>query len=162
MEKEEVVIDGSEETEVNKDLDKKEAPWWNWFVWIGALILIGEIVSNNKQYATESSTPALREFMQSDVCHVAMMSELGLGQNKIKVTGPKDSEIISLRSNSGYEYECYLEGAEVVWRAYPGGRWRLKYSAGDTKITWSASGKSILITRHHLDGSVSTNNFNFI
>jgi hypothetical protein len=43
-----------EEVEVNKDLDKKESPWWDkGFVWIGALILIGAIVSN----VAESSPP---------------------------------------------------------------------------------------------------------
>jgi len=100
------------------------------------------------------------EIKQGHICLVGLMSELGLNQKELKVISAYDSEIIRLKSASNYEYECFLDGNQVLWKAYPGGRWRLNYSRGDTKIIWRKSKNRITISRHHSDGSSSSINYN--
>jgi len=65
------------------------------------------------------SQPALSsaKIKQGHVCLAGLMSELGLNQSELKVIGSYDSEIILLKSASNYEYECFLDGNQVLWKA---------------------------------------------
>lgn len=98
-------------------------------------------------------------FTQVHICKAGLAAELGLNPSQMALRNNPNAEIALLQSNKGYEYQCYLEGNEVLWKAYPNGRWRVMYASGDTKITWSVKGNDLTINRKHTDGSVSSRSY---
>lgn len=92
------------------------------------------------------------DFTSVEICKAAISVEMSRPTKTMKARSQGATPEISYKRPDGesFRYRCQVSDASVVWSTFLNdthswGRWRNRYSEGDARITYSASGSELTI-----------------